>query len=93
VLAEAAASGLPLLCTTACGAGVDLVREGVNGFMTEPGDASALAKTMRWIHDHEDQLEAIGRRGQELARNFSADAWATRWHNYMIDLVERRSDQ
>jgi glycosyltransferase involved in cell wall biosynthesis len=29
VLAEAAASGLPLLCTTACGAGGDLVRDGV----------------------------------------------------------------
>jgi asparagine synthase (glutamine-hydrolysing) len=93
VLAEAAASGLPLLCTTACGAGVDLVREGVNGFTTEPGDASALAKAMRWMHDHEEQLEAMGRRGQELARNFSADAWATRWHNYMIDLVEQRPVQ
>ena len=61
--------------------------------MTEPGDASGLARAMRWMHDHEEQLEAMGRRGQELAGNFSADAWATRWHNYMIDLVEQRSDQ
>jgi asparagine synthase (glutamine-hydrolysing) len=87
VLAEAAASGLPLLCTTACGAGIDLVRPMVNGLVTEPGDAAALAESMRWIHDHEDRLAEMGRHGQALARNFSAEAWAERWHNYMIDLV------
>ena len=88
VLAEAAASGLPLLCTTACGAGLDLVRESINGFMVEPGDVHGLAKAMRWIHDHEDQLAQMGRRGRELAGHFSADAWAERWHNYMIDLAD-----
>jgi len=93
VLAEAAASGLPLLCTTACGAGVDLVRESINGFMTRPGDAHGLARAMRWMHDHEDQLAAMGRTGRELARNFSAEVWADRWHNYMIDLAGRPSDQ
>jgi glycosyltransferase involved in cell wall biosynthesis len=93
VLAEAAASGLPLVCTTACGAGVDLVRESVNGLRTEPGDVPGLAKAMRWMHDHEDQLAAMGRTGQDLARNFSADAWAARWHNYMIDLVGQPSRQ
>jgi asparagine synthase (glutamine-hydrolysing) len=87
VLAEAAASGLPLLCTTACGAGVDLVRPMVNGMVTAPGDAHALATSMRWIHDHEDRLAEMGRHGQDLAKNFSAEAWADRWHNYMIDLV------
>jgi len=92
VLAEAAASGLPLLCTTACGAGVDLVRPMVNGLMTAPGDAPALAKSMRWIHDHEDRLAAMGRHGQALARSFSAEEWANRWHNYMIDLVGSASE-
>ena len=93
VLAEAAASGLPLLCTTACGAGVDLVRESINGFMTQPGDAHGLARAMRWMHDHDDQLAEMGRSGRELARNFSAEAWADRWHNYMIDLAVRPFDQ
>lgn len=87
VLAEAAASGMPLICTTACGAGLDLVRDGVNGLRIEPGDVSALARAMRWMHDHEAQLASMGREGQALARRFSADAWAERWHNYVIDLV------
>ncbi len=93
VLAEAAASGLPLLCTTACGAGADLVRDSVNGFMTEPGDAHGLAMKMRWVHDHEDQLVEMGRRGRDLAANFSAEQWAARWHNYMLDLAARPADQ
>lgn len=88
VLAEAAASGLPLVCTTACGAGVDLVRPYFNGLVVPPGDVDRLARAMRWIHDHEDQLPVMGLRGQALAEGFSADAWATRWHNYMLDAIE-----
>lgn len=93
VLAEAAASGLPLLCTTACGAAADLVRPAVNGLITEPGDVAGLANAMRWMHDHETQLAEMGRRGQQLARGFSAGAWAARWHNYMIDLVGHSNRQ
>ena len=93
VLAEAAASGLPLLCTTACGAGVDLVRPEETGLMTEPGDVSGLARAMRWMHDHEHQLAEMGRRGRQLAQQFSAEAWAARWHHYMIDLVGHSNDR
>jgi glycosyltransferase involved in cell wall biosynthesis len=88
VLAEAAASGLPLICTTACGAGTDLVRPYFNGLVTPPQDARRLARAMRWMHDHEDALPLMGRRGQALAEGFSADAWALRWHNYLLDAVD-----
>lgn len=93
VLAEAAASGLPLLCTTACGAAADLVRESVSGFAVQPADPHGLARAMRWVHDHPDQLAGMGQRGRELSRHFSADAWAERWHNYMIDLAAPASHQ
>jgi glycosyltransferase involved in cell wall biosynthesis len=72
---------------------VDLVRESVNGFKTEPGDAHGLAQAMRWMHDHEDRLAEMGRRGRELSQSFSADAWAARWHNYMLDLAGHASRQ
>jgi glycosyltransferase involved in cell wall biosynthesis len=89
VLAEAAASGLPVLCTTACGAAADLVRDSVTGFTTAPGDAHGLAKAMRWVHDNESQLASMGAKGRELARVFSAETWAERWHNYMFDVIEQ----
>jgi glycosyltransferase involved in cell wall biosynthesis len=83
VIAEAAAAALPVICTSACGAAADIVRPYYNGVVVPPGDAAALARAMRWIHDHEGELPAIGRRGQPLAAAFSADAWAERWHNYI----------
>ncbi len=90
-LAEAAASGLPLVCTTACGAAADLVRPYYNGLLTTAGDVAGLARALRWIHDHEDELPAMGRRGQALAEGFSAQAWATRWHQYLLETVDQIS--
>jgi glycosyltransferase involved in cell wall biosynthesis len=91
VLAEAAASGMPLVCTTACGAAADLVRPYHNGLLITAGDVAGLARALRWIHDHEAELPAMGRRGQALAEAFSAQAWATRWHQYLLDTVEHVS--
>jgi glycosyltransferase involved in cell wall biosynthesis len=87
-LAEAAASGLPVICSTACGAGIDLVRPYYNGLVVAPTDVSGLARAMRWIHDHEAELPAMGSRSQGLAEAYSAEAWARSWHNYFLDVLE-----
>ena len=87
-LAEAAASGLPVICSTACGAGVDLVRPYYNGLVVSSQDVSALTRAMRWVHDHEAELPVMGRRGQVLAEAYSAETWATRWHNYFLDVLD-----
>lgn len=88
VIAEASASGLPVVCTDVCGAALDLVRPYYNGVLVTPGDAAGLARAMRWVHDHEDELRLMGQRGQELSGAFSAQAWATRWHNYMLEALD-----
>ena len=72
VIAEAAASGLPIVCSDACGAADELVREYYNGLVTNAGDAESLARALRWIHDHEDLLPRMGERGRALAEAFSA---------------------
>jgi glycosyltransferase involved in cell wall biosynthesis len=87
VLAEAAASGLPVVCTSACGAGVELVRPYYNGLVVAPQDVAGLARAMRWIHDHEADLPIMGSRGQALAEAYSAETWATRWHNYFLEIL------
>jgi glycosyltransferase involved in cell wall biosynthesis len=86
-LAEAAASRLPIICTSACGASVELVRPYYNGIVVAPGDPVDLARAMRWMHDHEDDLPVMGQRGCALAESYSAEAWATRWHNYLLETV------
>jgi len=90
VIAEAAASGLPIICSSACGAAADLVRPHDNGLVIPPGDPESLARAMVWMHEHERDLTELGRRGQSLARRFGADAWAERWHHYMLETLEQQ---
>jgi glycosyltransferase involved in cell wall biosynthesis len=79
-IAEAAATGLPLICTDVCGAATDLLRPYYNGITVPAADPSALADAMKWMDEHTDQLRAFGLRGRDLAQSFSAEAWATRTH-------------
>jgi glycosyltransferase involved in cell wall biosynthesis len=87
VIAEAAASGLPLVCTTACGAALDVVRPYHNGVTVAPRDVDGLAEAMRWMHEHEAELPGMGARSHVAAAEFSADAWAARWHSYMLEAL------
>jgi glycosyltransferase involved in cell wall biosynthesis len=79
-IAEAAATGQPLICTDVCGAAADLLRPYYNGLTVPAGDAAALAGAMMWIHQHQDQLRTFGLRSRDLAQGFSAEAWAQRLH-------------
>lgn len=87
-IAEAAATGLPVICTTACGASVDLVRPYYNGLVAAPRDVNGLARAMLWMHEHESELPAMGGRSHQLAEAFSAESWAARWHNYLLEALE-----
>ena len=78
VLMEAVAAGLPVVCTRACGASVELVRPGLNGQTCEADDVAGLAAALEWIHTHEAELPEMGNRGVPLAEAFSTDAWVGR---------------
>jgi glycosyltransferase involved in cell wall biosynthesis len=84
VIAEACASGMPVVCTNECGAGVDLVRPYYNGVIVPKDNAPALAGALRWIHQQEEILPTIGARSKALSEAYSATAWATRWYNYLL---------
>lgn len=78
VLAEALASGLPAVCSTAVGAGVELLHPHSNGWLVPPGDPRALATALRRIHDRADDLPAMGRRAAAVAPGYAATVWARR---------------
>lgn len=75
---EAAAAGLPIVCTAACGNHVELVRDRLTGRVCRPGDAAAFAEALRWIHDREAELPEIGGRGRVLVEPYSTTRWAER---------------
>lgn len=79
VIAEALASGMPVVCTDACGSHVELVQPEVNGKVARTGDAESLAQGLEWMHAHAATLPAMAPRCRAAAEPYSATAWADRF--------------
>lgn len=76
-LQEAAASGLPLICSTACGASIGLLQDAYNGYLFESGDADQLARHLIHISNVpvKDRM-LMGARSHELSKQFTPQRWA-----------------
>lgn len=76
VVQEAAASGLPLICSDACGAGVHLLRDRWNGRSFAAGDPSHLVECLLWMHQQSDQqLHELGLNSFELSKQYTPRRW------------------
>lgn len=91
VVVEAAAACLPVVCTQACGASVEVVRDYHSGLVVPPKDPTAFAKALVWMHQHHDRLPSLGRAGQQLASAFRAQRWADNQLELAKRLCEGRS--
>jgi glycosyltransferase involved in cell wall biosynthesis len=77
VIHEAAAAGLPVVSTSACGATSRLVLDGYNGFVIPPNDRGVLSAAMLRIHDTADEdRRTMGEASRSLARQFTPERWA-----------------
>jgi glycosyltransferase involved in cell wall biosynthesis len=52
----------------------EVLRDGWNGFLSKPGDATALAERIRWILKYPQLRAAMGARAAESAAAFDASA-------------------
>lgn len=82
VIHEAASAGLPVICSTACGASTRLVLDGYNGAVVPAGKADRLAEAMASVASGRD-LGLMGRRSSDLAAQFTPQRWAS----YLMDRV------
>lgn len=74
---EAAAAGLPMIVTSACGASVHLVQDRLNGAVVGAGDAQDLARAMHRIAGLSDaERGAYGAMSLALAQQFTPQRWA-----------------
>ncbi|HEX7069346.1 MAG TPA: glycosyltransferase family 4 protein, partial [Rhodothermales bacterium] len=77
VVQEAAATGMPLICSDACGASVHLLQDGYNGFVFETGNSSHLAECMARVSEASDDAFARMSEGSfELSKQFTPERWA-----------------
>ncbi|MCS6814454.1 MAG: glycosyltransferase family 4 protein, partial [Cyanobacteria bacterium] len=70
VLLEAMACGIPLI-TTPNAAGLDLITDGVEGFIVPIRDVDALKTRLEWCYQHPEQLAAMGRNARRKAEELS----------------------
>lgn len=89
VIREAMACGLPCVASDILGAR-DLLVDGKTGLLFAPGDAQALADTLRRLVDDEPLRRAMGQAGRErIIRDFQPDAYAQRFETLFRSLGER----
>src|SRR2546423_2386503 len=73
---EAAACGLPMITTREAG---DVVRDGVEGIIVQPGDVDALAAAIEHLYRHPEIVESMGAAARQRAvENFTWDHYRTR---------------
>jgi glycosyltransferase involved in cell wall biosynthesis len=75
VVLEAAASSLPILVSSACGSGVELVVEGVNGLRFDPLDVEQAARHMADISSDARAAEQMGAMSRQIAWGFDTNVW------------------
>jgi glycosyltransferase involved in cell wall biosynthesis len=90
VIHEAAAAGLPVVCSRACGASTRLVLDGYNGVVVTPGDGPALTGAFSRISELSDEeLLEMGRASESLALQYTPERWA---RNLMRRIPQLRED-
>ncbi|MBB6733059.1 glycosyltransferase [Cohnella zeiphila] len=82
VLLEASASGLPIVATDV-GGNREVVRDGISGFLSGPGDPDLLARKMlsMMVLKPEERAE-MGERGRQFAMaHYEMDAIVSKWES------------
>lgn len=59
VVVEAYATGTPVIASR-LGSLAEIVEDGVTGLLVAPGDATELARSVRWAVDHPEEMRAMG---------------------------------
>lgn len=91
VLLEAAASGLPIVAVNATCI-PEIVHDGVNGFLAEPGDIDTFGSAIRTLLNHSDRKHVMSREGRALAVLHDLHTTGTLHENLYLDAI-RRNDR
>jgi glycosyltransferase involved in cell wall biosynthesis len=85
VLLEAMACGLPVITTTAT-AGPDIVTEGQDGWVIEPGDLEALLDRMNYCVEHPQVVRGMASQARATAERFTWAAYGDRWMQILAEV-------
>jgi glycosyltransferase involved in cell wall biosynthesis len=91
VLAEAGASGLPIVSTNLAGI-PELVMDGENGFLIPPKDIQALTAALSRLVEDFDLRKSMGRQSEEIIqRDHDVEKNASRLVNIILSVIDNSS--
>ncbi|MEP7165505.1 MAG: glycosyltransferase family 4 protein [Ferruginibacter sp.] len=79
VIPEAMASGLPVITTSAT-CGPDLIENGNQGFVIEPGNEEQLRSAIEFFINQEDKLQSMGQQARLKVEDLTWDAYGDQWN-------------
>lgn len=88
-LIEAMALGLPAIATDCpCGGPRELIRDGFNGFLIQPGSRQELADTLRKLLDDPRLAGEIGRNAAGIREELCPDVINRTWKEYLERIMQ-----
>jgi glycosyltransferase involved in cell wall biosynthesis len=90
VLVEAMAVGLPIVASRVGGI-PDLIKDGRNGLLVPPADATALAKAVCALLEDKEKRKRMGKVGKKMCRPYSAEAMVEQIDDLYRQLLEKCS--
>jgi glycosyltransferase involved in cell wall biosynthesis len=92
--AEALAAGLPVIGFANCPGTRELVRDGVNGLLIDPGMArdrvSALKEGLEGLMEDDSLRGRMGNAGRQGLQGFDPDVVTSRWEALIVDVLAGR---
>ncbi|MCU1323871.1 MAG: glycosyltransferase family 1 protein [Acidobacteriaceae bacterium] len=90
VLLESLACGLPILSTTHTAA-PDLIDQGVQGFVVDPGRPDLIAEKILWALEHRNGLTQMGQAARARAEEFTWERFRSKVADSVEDYLDRQN--
>lgn len=85
VINEAMACGKPVLVSDSCGAAIDLVKSGVNGFIFEAGNQQEFENKLNLMGTDKRKLQQMGMASASIIQNWSLQKLAEAVENAVLN--------
>ena len=90
VLLEAQAAGLPIVSFSCKCGPLDVVEEGVSGYLIEEGDVCAMADRLLHLIEHDDVRKRMGASAYLASERYAEDAVMAQWMQLFWELTGKR---
>lgn len=87
VINEAMSQGLPVISSDKCLAALELVEDGVNGYIVPVENPQAMADKISYLSENPKLSESIGCQNMEKMKNYTIEAMAERFYEVLNSIA------